>query len=83
MRTKLTRINGSIALIIPAHIVVGGQFDEECPVEIEFREGRIIVSKTHPARQGWSEAFSAYAGVADDEERLPDHLDSEAIDLIN
>ena len=82
MRTKLTKIDGSIAIILPSHFVRHLDVDEDASVEIELLDDHIVIRKTHPARQGWAEAFTAFAAEVDEPQILPDHLDSEAIDLI-
>ena len=82
MLAKVSQIGTSVGVIIPRYIVTEGGFTKGSPVNIEFSDDKIIISKPRTARQGWADAFARYAMEGEDEMLLPDCLDSEAVDLI-
>lgn len=52
------------------------------PVNIEFTNDQIIITKPKTKHEGWAEAFAKYASEGEDAMLLPDYLDSEAIELV-
>lgn len=82
MLAKVSQVGTSVGVIIPRYIATEGGFTKGSPVNIEFSDDKIIISKPRTARQGWADAFARYAMEGEDEMLLPDCLDSEAVDLI-
>lgn len=82
MQTKITKVGTSVGVIIPRYIANEGEFFKGSPVNIEFVDNQIIITKTSAPRQGWAEAFAQYAAQGEDEQLLPDFLDDEALELI-
>lgn len=82
MLAKVSQIGTSVGVIIPRYIATEGGFTKGSPVNIEFSDDKIIISKPRTARQGWADAFARYTMEGEDEMLLPDCLDSEAVDLI-
>ncbi len=64
VKTHVVRIGNSRGIRIPKTIL------EEChledTVELQVREGKLIVKSTGKARQGWDEAYSHMAEKKDD-----------------
>ena len=82
MLAKISQVGTSLGVIIPRFIATEGGFTKGSPVNIEFTNNQIIISKPQTKREGWAAAFAKYAEEGEDENLLPDYLDSEAIDLI-
>lgn len=82
MLAKISQIGTSVGVIIPRYIATEGRFSKGSPVNIEFNNGQIIISKPKTKREGWAAAFSNYANEGEDAPLLPDYLDSEAMDLM-
>ncbi|MBD5209660.1 MAG: hypothetical protein HDS69_07795 [Bacteroidales bacterium] len=82
MLAKVSQVGTSLGVIIPRYIAAEGGFTKGAPINIEFTDNRIIISKPKMKREGWEEAFAKYAQEGADEMLLPDHLDQEAMDLI-
>ena len=65
MRTNVVRIGNSRGIRIPKTII------EQCnigsAVELEVREGHLVVRPVERPRLGWNEAFSRMAEHGDDE----------------
>ena len=81
MVARITKIGTSLGVIIPRHIIEEGGFKKGIPVSIGFDNDTITISKTRSAREGWAEAFAAYAREGEDALALPDFLDTEALEL--
>ena len=79
METKISQVGTSVGVIIPRYIATEGGFSKGSPVNIEFKNEQIIISKIKINRAGWANAFAKYAKEGEDEILLPDYLDSEAI----
>lgn len=79
METKISQVGTSVGVIIPRYIATEGGFSKGSPVNIEFKNEQIIISKIKINRAGWANAFAKYAKEGEDEMLLPDYLDSEAI----
>lgn len=82
MLTRVSQVGTSVGVIIPRYIAMECGFTKGSPVNIEFSNDKIIISKPRTVRQGWADAFARYAKEGEDEMLLPDCLDSEAVDLI-
>lgn len=82
MLTKISQVGSSVGIIIPRYIANEGGFSKGSPVNIEFKNDQIIISKPKSKREGWGAAFAKYAGEGEDEMLLPDNLDAEAIELM-
>ncbi|MDE5554262.1 MAG: AbrB/MazE/SpoVT family DNA-binding domain-containing protein [Muribaculaceae bacterium] len=82
MLTRISQVGTSVGVIIPRYIATEGGFSKGSPVNIEYSNNQIIISKPKTKREGWAEAFAKYAIEGEDEMLLPDHLDSEAIELM-
>ncbi|MDE6288302.1 MAG: hypothetical protein K2M00_05915 [Muribaculaceae bacterium] len=82
MLAKISKIGTSVGLIIPHYIVTEGGFTKGTPVNIEYSNNQIIITKPEKKREGWAAAFKKYAKEGEDAMLLPDYLDSEAIDLM-
>lgn len=82
MLAKVSQVGTSLGVIIPRYIATEGGFTKGSPVNIEFSDDKIIISKPKTARQGWAAAFARYAKESEDDMLLPDYLDKEAMDLI-
>ena len=82
MTVKISQIGSSVGVIIPRYIANEGGFTKGSPVNIEFSNNQIIISKPREKRQGWAEAFAKYAQEGEDQMLLPDYIDTEAIDLM-
>lgn len=82
MLSKVSQVGTSVGVIIPRYIATEGGFTKGAPVNIEFSNNQIIISKPRNKRDGWAAAFAKYAKEGEDAKLLPDYLDSEAIDLM-
>ena len=82
MQAKISQVGTSVGVIIPKFIATEGGFSKGAPVNIEFIDNKIIISKTKTPRQGWAEAFAKYAKEGENAMMLPDYLDSEAVELM-
>ena len=82
MLTRISQVGTSVGIIIPKYIASEGGFFKGSPVNIEFSNNQIIITKSRKKREGWAEAFERYANEGEDADMLPDCLDSEAIDLM-
>ena len=65
MKTSVIRIGNSHGIRIPKAVL------NECgltgPVELEVRDGQLVVRRIARPRSGWDEAFRRMAEVGDDE----------------
>lgn len=82
MLSKVSQIGTSVGVIIPRYIATEGGFSKGSPVNIEFKDDKIIISKPKAKREGWGAAFKNYAIEGEDAMLLPDDLDAEALDLM-
>lgn len=82
MLGRISQVGTSVGVIIPRHIASEGGFTKGSPVNIEFTDNQIIISKPKTKREGWAEAFARYANEGEDANMLPDFLDSEAMELM-
>ncbi len=82
MLAKISQVGTSVGVIIPRYIATEGGFSRGSSVNIEFKDNQIIISKPKTKREGWGAAFKKYAEEGEDAVLLPDHLDSEAMDLM-
>lgn len=82
MLAKVSQVGSSVGVIIPRYIANEGGFTKGSPINIEFTDNRIIISKPKTVREGWAAAFAKYAGEGEDRMLLPDFLDGEADELL-
>ena len=82
MLAKVSQVGTSVGVIIPKYIAIEGGFSKGSPINIEFLNNQIIISKPKTKREGWSASFAKYAKYGEDEMMLPDYLDSEAEELM-
>lgn len=82
MLSKISKVGTSVGVIIPRYIATEGGFSKGQPVNIEFKNDRIVISKAKSKREGWASAFAKYAKEGEDATLLPDFLDSEAMELM-
>lgn len=82
MLAKISQVGTSVGIIIPRYIAVEGGFSKGSAVNIEFINNNIVISKPKSLREGWAKAFAKYAKDGEDAMMLPDHLDSEAMELL-
>lgn len=64
MKTRIVRIGNSKGIRIPKPILEESGLDGE--VELEARDGQIIVRTAERPRQGWEAAFRRMAAKGDD-----------------
>lgn len=81
MLAKISKVGTSVGVIIPRYIATEGGFTKGSPVNIEFLNNQIIISKPDNKREGWAAAFAKYAKEGEDA-MLPDYLDTEAVELM-
>ena len=82
MEARITKVGTSLGVIIPRYIAAEGGFFKGSPVNIEYKDDKITISKINKPRVGWAEAFANYAKEGEDAMLLPDCLDNEALELI-
>lgn len=82
MLAKISQVGTSVGVIIPRYIATEGGFTKGSPVNIEFTNNQIVISKPDNKREGWAAAFAKYAKECEDAMLLPDYLDSEAVELM-
>lgn len=82
MLGKISQVGTSVGVIIPRYIAAEGGFSKGAPVNIEYLNDKIIISKPKTKREGWATAFAKYAKEGEDASLLPDFLDSEADELM-
>lgn len=78
MEAKIIKVGTSVGLIIPRFIAVEGGFNTGSPINIEYNQDQIVITKIKDVRKGWAEAFAKYAAEGEDEMLVPDHVDEEA-----
>jgi antitoxin MazE len=64
MRVRLVRIGNSRGIRIPKCLLDQLGFDAN--VDLEVRDGRLVVSAAKSVREGWNEAFAAMAARGED-----------------
>lgn len=82
MLARISQVGSSVGIIIPRYIANEGGFTKGSPVNIEYADEKIIVSKPKAKRNGWAAAFANYANEGEDAMLLPDYLDGEAVNLM-
>lgn len=82
MLAKISQVGTSVGIIIPRYIATEGGFQKGTPVNLEYSNNQIIITKSKAKHEGWAEAFAKYAKEGEDAMLLPDYLDSEAIELM-
>lgn len=64
MKASLIKIGNSRGIRIPKPVFAACGFENE--VEMEIKEGTLVIRSTPKARTGWSEAFQSMAQNGDD-----------------
>lgn len=82
MLAKVSQVGTSVGIIIPRYIATEGGFTKGSPVNIEYTDNQIIITKPKAKREGWAAAFARYAKEGEDAMLLPDYLDAEADELL-
>lgn len=82
MLAKISQIGTSVGVIIPRFIATEGGFSKGSPVNIEYKNEQIIISKPRSKREGWAASFAQYAKEGEDAMLLPDYLDAESVELM-
>lgn len=82
MEARITQVGTSVGVIIPKYISAEGGFLKGVPVNIEFEDEKIVITKVKERRKGWEKAFEKFAKENSNELLLPDFLDDEAMDLL-
>lgn len=70
MKAKLVRIGNSKGIRIPKPLIE--QCGLEGGVEIEVKDGTLVISPARTLREGWEAAFEAMAEAGDDALLIPD-----------
>ena len=82
MEAKVVKVGTSLGLVIPRFIAMEGGFSHGTPINIEFNNNQMIVTRKRKVRAGWAEAIAKYAADGEDELMLPDFIDEEAEELM-
>ncbi len=65
MKAKIVRIGNSKGIRLPKPLIEQAGLAEE--VDLEVREGEIVISSATKSRRGWAEAAKALAGRGEDQ----------------
>ncbi len=65
MKAKIVRIGNSRGIRLPKLLIEQAGLDDE--VELEIRDGKIVISRVGRPRQGWAEAAESLASRGEDE----------------
>ncbi len=76
MRTSLIRIGNSRGIRLPQPLIRQCRLGAE--VDLELRNGKIVISPVPKTRQGWEEGFKKMAAAGDD--KLPEAFPASAWD---
>ena len=82
MEAKVVKVGTSLGLVIPRFIAIEEGLTHGTPINIEYSNNQMVVTRKKKIRAGWAEAFAKYAAEGEDELMLPDFIDSEAEELI-
>lgn len=82
MEAKVVKVGTSLGLVIPRFIALEGGFTHGTPINIEYKNEQMVVTRCKKLREGWADAFARYSMEGEDEMLLPDHLDAEAEELM-
>ncbi len=78
MKAGIVRIGNSRGLRLPKPLIEQAGLTEQ--VELEIREGEIVISRAERPRQGWAEAARSLASRGEDElldDPVSTHFDRE------
>ena len=64
MKAKLVKVGNSQGIRIPKPICEQCGLEDE--IEMDVRDGEIVIRSAHRPREGWDEAFAAMAERRDD-----------------
>lgn len=76
METKIIKVGTSLGVIIPGIVAKNYDLKNGTKIEIELKNGFLVIKKKSSVREGWDEAFAQYAKEGEDDMLLPDHLDA-------
>ena len=65
MKARIVRIGNSRGIRLPKPLLEQAGLGED--VELELRDGEIVIGRAGSPRQGWAEAAQALAGRGEDE----------------
>lgn len=82
METKIIKVGTSLGVIIPGIVAKDYDLKNGTKIEIELKNGFLVIRKKSSVREGWDEAFARYAKESEDDMLLPDHLDAETERLL-
>lgn len=82
METKFIKVGTSLGVIIPGIVAKNYDLKNGTKIEIELKNGFLVIKKKSSVREGWDEAFAQYAKEGEDDMLLPDHLDAETERLL-
>lgn len=82
METKINKVGTSLGVIIPGIVAKNYDLKNGTKIEIELKNGFLVIKKKSSVREGWDEAFAQYAKEGEDDMLLPDHLDAETERLL-
>jgi antitoxin MazE len=78
MKARIVRIGNSRGIRLPKPLIEQAGLTEE--VELEVRDGEIVIGRAYRSRQGWTEAAQRLAGRGQDQlldEPTPTRFDRE------
>jgi len=78
MKAKIVRIGNSKGIRLPKSVLEQVGLEEE--VELEVREGELVISPVSRLRSGWGEAAEKLSGRGDDQlldEPIPTEFDEQ------
>jgi antitoxin MazE len=75
MKVSLVKIGNSQGIRIPKTLIEQCGFGDE--IELEVKEGALMLRPARPSRQGWDEAFEKGTGADHVKPLLPEHLSQE------
>ena len=82
METRVIKVGTSLGLIIPKVVATEIGFKVGTPLNVNLKNDRVVITKKTKIRDGWADAFAAYANEGEDEMLLPDYLDTEVDTLL-
>jgi antitoxin MazE len=72
MKVSLVKIGNSQGIRIPKTLIEQCGFEGE--IELEVKEGALLLRPARPSRKGWDEAFEKAIPATNDKPLLPGHL---------
>ena len=75
MKVSLVKIGNSHGIRIPKTLIEQCGFNGE--IELEVKEGALLLRPAKPSREGWNQAFEKAGGSGEVEPLLPNSLSEE------